>query len=460
MIKMKRLIHYTLISASMVTSVSAQSDLKKPNIIVFIADDLGWEDLEPYGNKRIQTPNINNLAKKGCRFDKVFLTASSSSPSRASILTSLYPSETGAARLHLPLSADKIVASTPLRESGYFTVSVGKWHLGKKAEAQWDKVIQGIKHEDMGDTWKNTIRDLPKDKPFFIWAASHDPHRSYDENTPKIHDPASLTLPSYLPDLPEIRNDYANYYNEISRFDLHVGMAVSELKRLDLYENTIIVIMSDNGSPMPTAKTRTNLQGMKTPLIIVNAERIQKNTTCNALISSIDIMPTLLAWAGTQYPNKVSGKSFAKICVDNKQKFRKYAFSEHNWHNFRAYERAVYTDSLILNLNFLPHLPATPPYDVWKSPAYEVFRKAYERGELNSSYNETFYSPRAEKELWNYILDPHCFVNLIENDKYNVQVSRMEQALKKNMKHIRDFFPGEKNLTQDQYNRKTGVSIR
>lgn len=457
--KMKKIVNFALITAGIVSIQSIQAEEKKPNIIVFIADDLGWEDLEPYGNTKIKTPNITLLANEGCRFDKVFLTASSSSPSRASILTSLYPSETGAAELHQPLSMSKTVASTPLRKQGYYTVSVGKWHLGD-VQAQWDKVIQENKPADMGKTWTKTIRELPKDKPFFIWAASIDPHRPYDENTPKINEPASLTLPSYLPELPEIRTDYADYYNEISRFDQHIGMAVSELKRLDLYDNTIIVIMSDNGSPMPTAKTRTNLQGMKTPLIIVNADRIQRNSTNNALISSIDIMPTLLAWAGTQYPNKVSGKSFAKICVDNKQKFRKYAFSEHNWHDFMAFERAVYNDSLILNINYLPHLPATPPNDVNKSAAYQAFHRAFENETLDASFRETFYSPRSDRELWNYIQDPHCSVNLINKAGYNKIVSKMKQALNKHMEDILDVFPGENKLTRDKYNRKTGVLIK
>ncbi|MDY0104940.1 MAG: sulfatase-like hydrolase/transferase [Lentimicrobium sp.] len=457
---MIRLIKSMLLPAGIATSLSVQAELTKPNIIVFIADDLGWEDLEPYGNNKIQTPNINKLAKEGCRFDKVFLTASSSSPSRASILTALYPSETGASELHQPLSAGQIVASTPLRNIGYYTVSAGKWHLGDVKD-QWDKVqiVPGNSSAEMGDIWINTIQHLPENKPFFIWAAANDPHRTYDEITPKVNNPDSLKLPTYLPNLSVVRNDYADYYNEISRFDTHVGMAVDELKRLGLYENTIIVIMSDNGSPMPTAKTRTNLQGMKTPLIIVNAARIQPNTCNRALISSIDIMPTLLEWAGTQYPNTVSGISFAGICPDNKQIFREYAFAEHNWHDFMAYERAIYSDSLILNVNYLPHLPATPPNDVVKSKAYQVFRQAFENGELNGKYQETFYSPRSEYELWNYEKDPHCTVNEVKNKDFSEQFKKMNRALKTHLKQTRSY-RDIKYLTKDKYDRKTGALIK
>jgi N-sulfoglucosamine sulfohydrolase len=436
------------------TGLSAESASKKPNIIVFIADDLGWEDLEPYGNNQIITPNISLLASEGCRFDKVFLTASSSSPSRASILTSLYPSETGAAELHQPLSSSSILATTPLRDIGYHTESVGKWHLGE-VKSQWDRVSNAMDHQ-MGNAWVNAIRNFPRDKPFFLWAAAYDPHRGYNEITPKVHDPEALTLPSYLPDIPIVRNDYADYYNEISRFDQHIGMAVEELKRLDLFDNTIIVIMSDNGSPMPTAKTRTNLQGMKTPLIIVNADRIKQNSTNEALISSIDIMPTLLEWAGTKFPAEVSGKSFAKICVKNKQIFRKYAFAEHNWHDFKAYERAIYSEHLILNVNYLPHLPATPPNDVVKSEAYQEFRKMYEKGLLDSSFNETFYHPRSEYELWNYVKDPHCAENVILSKTYRREVKKMKKALKEHLKLTGDMFPGEMNLTKDKFCRRTG----
>jgi N-sulfoglucosamine sulfohydrolase len=175
--------------------------------------------------------------------------------------------------------------------------------------------------------------------------------------------------------------------------------------------------MSDNGSPMPTAKTKTKtkLQGMKAPLITVNADRIQQNSTNDALLSSIDIMPTLLEWAGTKFPVTVSGKSFAKICLTNKKTFRKYAFAEHNWHDFKAYERAIYSEHLILNVNYLPHLPATPPNDVVKSEAYQEFRLMCEKGKLDSIYNETFYHPRSEYELSNYVKDPHCAENVIKN---------------------------------------------
>jgi N-sulfoglucosamine sulfohydrolase len=208
----------------LIPGLFAESALKKPNLIVFIADDLGWEDFEPYGNNQIITPNISSLARQGCRFDKVFLTASSSSPGRASILTSLYPSETGAAELHQPLSSSSILATTPLRDIGYYTESDGKWHLGK-VKSQWDKVSNAMDHQ-MGDAWVNAIRKMPQDKSFFLWEAAYDPHRGYNEITPKVHDPEALTLPSYLPDLPIVRRDYADYYNEITRFDEHIGMDV------------------------------------------------------------------------------------------------------------------------------------------------------------------------------------------------------------------------------------------
>lgn len=117
---------------------------RPPNFIVMIADDMAWDDCGAYGHPNLRTPHIDALATAGMRFDRAFLTTSSCSPSRCSILTGRYPHSTGAAELHLPLPADRVLFTTALRGAGYYTASAGKWHLGEAAKGQFDRVKVGV----------------------------------------------------------------------------------------------------------------------------------------------------------------------------------------------------------------------------------------------------------------------------------------------------------------------------
>ena len=116
---------------------------QSPNFIVIIADDMAWDDAGAYGHPHIQTPNIDRLAREGMRFDRAFLTTSSCSPSRASILTGRYPHSTDAGELHLPLPAEQRVITESLRTKNYYTASAGKWHLGNATKPKFDRIYGG-----------------------------------------------------------------------------------------------------------------------------------------------------------------------------------------------------------------------------------------------------------------------------------------------------------------------------
>ena len=112
----------------------------RPNIVFIIADDMAWDDSGAYGNPEVPTPNIDRLASQGMRFDKAFLTASSCSPSRSSIITGRYPHNTDAEELHWPLPAEQITFVEKLRDGGYWTAAAGKWHLGDAVRDRFDVV--------------------------------------------------------------------------------------------------------------------------------------------------------------------------------------------------------------------------------------------------------------------------------------------------------------------------------
>ncbi len=237
----------------------------KPNILVIIADDMAAEDCGAYGHPKIRTPNIDSLAREGMKFTRAFLTCSSCSPSRSSILTSRYPHNTSAEQLHWPLPSDQVMVSSVLRDAGYWTAAVGKWHLGDPAKRQFDKIVPRF------DETVPTLRNRPRDRPFFLWAASSDPHRPYQPGAiAKPHVTADAVVPPYLPAVQEVRDDLALYYDEITRLDAAIGEVFDELKRQNALDNTLVVFMSDNGRPFPRCKTTVYDSGIRTPLIALS----------------------------------------------------------------------------------------------------------------------------------------------------------------------------------------------
>ena len=240
-----------------------------PNIVVFIADDLGYDDLPVYGNDAVQTPRIARLADEGLTFDKAFLVISSCTPSRVAILTGRYPHTTSAPDLHANLDADETLLFTPLRDAGYWTIHGGKWHLGNAVKDQVDDFwnIRWNNPGEVGQRWVDQLQRRPKDPPFFFWAATSDPHYPHPQGAPQRHDPADVKVPPVYPDTEPTRRALARYYDEIARFDDHVGMVLDELAAQGVLDETLVLVMSDNGRPFPQAKTRLNNPGIHTPLI-------------------------------------------------------------------------------------------------------------------------------------------------------------------------------------------------
>src|SRR5262249_30404493 len=253
-IGMRRLILVMLGCGLISASTRGAEGPKRPNVVLIIADDMAWEDCGAYGNPKVRTPNIDRLAREGMRFDRAFVTASSCSPSRSSILTGRYPHNTGAEELHWPLPPQQITVVEKLKASGYWTAAAGKWHLGNAVKDRFDVVREAnpsgfqlgtvkdararMTAEGTGaiqsgcDQWVPVLRDRPRDKPFFLWLASLDPHRDYQPGAiPESHGPEDVTVPPYLPDVPEVRKDLALYYDEISRLDHYVGEVLIELDR-------------------------------------------------------------------------------------------------------------------------------------------------------------------------------------------------------------------------------------
>jgi N-sulfoglucosamine sulfohydrolase len=409
------------------TLLQAQQE-EKPNFIIIIADDAGSRDFGAYGNKGVRTPNIDNMAEEGIKFTNAFLTTSSCSPSRSSIITGRYPHNTGAQELGTPLPAEHIILPGELKKNGYYTAASGKWHLGPK-RAEFDEIYGWGGPSGCG-FWEKALTERPKDKPFFMWFAAVDPHRGYEPNTiSKPHLPKDVEVPPYLPDTDSVRKDLAMYYDEICRLDSFVGNVIKLLKEQQVDNNTMIIFMSDNGAPFPRAKNRLYDSGIKTPFIVRWPDKIKDGTITSSLISSIDIFPTLCELTGIKPPETVQGVSFAKILTHHNKTTRKEVYAEHNWHDFQAHERSIRTEKYLYIRNAYPELNANPPGDVARGTTFQEMIRLAENNSLGEHHWDCFISPRPEEELYDVINDPFQLNNLANEKEYKRKLKKLSKKL-------------------------------
>jgi N-sulfoglucosamine sulfohydrolase len=435
----------------------------KPNVIILIADDISYNDFGCYGHPVVKTPNIDALAADGMRFTNAFLTTSSSSPSRSSIITGRYPHNTGACELHSLLGEEQVFLPKILKDAGYYTAQAGKWHLGGVDPKPFGPVLKAFDRTggsfiDGGgasgaEKFVPYLKERPKNKPFFMWFAAHDAHRAWDNDIfLDKYKPESIVLDSCFVDDMPTREDFAAYYNEISRFDFYVGKVVEELKNQGIYNNTMIVIMADNGRPFPRAKTLLIDEGIKTPLVIHYPEMIKTpGSVSKSIISSIDLAPTIAALAGVKSSATFQGKSFAALLDNPTKKFRKYAFAEHNWHDFEAYERMVCTDKYILIENKRPQFDAQGAKDVMGGGAGLSLKKGFKDATLTEFQKEIFVTPRSKIELYDRTSDPKQLKNIAANNLSIVKT--LQKVLHRWQNETSDTEPSE--LTPDWYSRET-----
>jgi arylsulfatase A-like enzyme len=399
-----------------------------PNLLIFLADDQGEGDLSCYGHPVLRTPNIDRLAAEGMRFDWAFLTISSCSPSRSSILTGRYPHNTGAEDLHQPLPTRQRTLARYLRQGGYHCMSVGKWHLGQPERRNWDRVVECAGRET-AEKALELLRDRPKGKPFFFWVATKDPHRPFDKGaTRRPHDPARVVVPPYLPDHPLIRKELAQYYGEIARFDEHVGLIYKELQKQGVLDRTFVVYLSDNGMPFPRAKTTLYDSGIHTPLLVRYPPLVRPGSVQKGLASVIDIAPTILELAGLRQ-DSMQGRSMIAMLKDPGAAGREAIFAEANWHDYEKFTRAVRTDRFLLIRNYYWDKPLWNSVDSINSITWKGFMAVHEAGKLTPAQEFLFVEPRPFEELYDVSEDPHSLVNVVEEPKYRGELNRLRTLL-------------------------------
>jgi arylsulfatase A-like enzyme len=447
-----------------------------PNFVILIADDMNWDDNGPYGHPAIRTPNLDRLAREGMLFRNAFLTASSCSPSRSSIITGRYPHNTGAEQLHWPLPADQVTFVEKLKQAGYWTAAAGKWHLGDAVKDRFDRVVEAdpagfqlptakagaagkpamVARDASGSSdWIPVMQKRPEGKPFFLWFASLDPHRDYRHgivNPP--HQPEDVRLPPHLPDTPEVREDLVLYYDEITRFDDYVGRVLDELEKQGVAQNTFVLVFSDNGRPFARDKTTLYDGGIKTPWIIRWPAVIAPGAVSDSVISAVDLAPTVLELAGLTAAPTMEGRSFAPVLRDPAQTIREYAFAEKHWHDYEDHVRAVRSKDFKYIRNDYPDLPNTPGADAVRSMSYRAMQRLQAEGKLTPAQQAPFITPRPKEELYDMASDPFELNNLAGNAAHQKTLEQFRQVLADWSKQSGDYLPTKR--TPDEFDRTSG----
>lgn len=436
-------------SPSAFLSADDEDRSRPPNVLIFVADDVDWQDFGCYGNEVIRTPHIDDLARRGLRCEQAILTTPQCSPTRISLLTGRYAHTVGAEDLHTPLPDGELFVSTYLQRAGYFTGHMQKTHYGPNGNRQFEWYSKQLEDFDQ-------FLDAAGERPFFLWVGFRDAHRPYEPGAvDPPHDPATVRVPPHLADTPETREDLALYYDEIRRLDGVIGSCVAELERRELLDDTLIVFFGDNGAPFPRAKGTLYDAGIRTPLVFCWPRVIDSGQVYGGLVSLIDLAPTILEVAGIERPEAMQGQSILAALGDPSLPGRPFAFSERNWHDCDEHLRSVRSERYKLIRNAYLDKPYGNPGDVLNSPSWKSLLALREADRLTPLQEQVFRVPRPEIELYDLARDPWESKNLADDSAYAEVRGELIAALDAWCEATGDF-PPEQRRRDDIVDRLSG----
>jgi arylsulfatase A-like enzyme len=418
----------------------------RPNILWIIAEDLGPQ-FAVYGTPGVKTPNIDALAAQGVRFTRAFTTAPVCSPSRSAFMTGMYQTSIDAQnhRAHrkdgFELPAGVRTLPDRLRDAGYFTANVKALTADES-----DRFLRGSGKVDVNftvsprlfdsDSWA----DLKTRRPFYAQLNFQETHRGgppwndAHKRIPTPADPAKVSVPPYYPDHPLVRQDWAQYLNSVMALDVKVGFVLRKLEADGLADDTIVVLMADNGQAMVRGKQWPYDSGLHIPLIIRWPAKFPApagfapGTVTDRLVASIDLTAATLTMAGVAPPLTMQGRSF----LDPGTPVRQYVFG--------ARDRCDETVDRIRSVrypryryirNFMPERPFTQPngYKEKRYPVLGLMKELHAQNKLGPLPRALMAPRRPPEELYDLDRDPHETKNLAAQPAHRHTLARLRAAL-------------------------------
>ncbi len=403
------------------------------NVVLIVGDDHGLQ-AGSYGDPNARTPNLDALARSGTRYTHAFCTTSSCSPSRGVILSGLHSHTNGLYGLQHAThkqEAHRWVRGLPnlLEAGGYRTAVAGKYHVGPAESFAFQESLfpagQARNVYRMAEAAERWMAQ-PSSRPFFLYFALVDPHRAAkgyaNQEYPDVRrervDPNALRVPPFLPDLPETREDLAEYYESVHRLDQGVGRLLRGIEATGHAEDTLVIYLSDNGMPWPGCKTTMYDAGIRLPLIVRRPGQTMRGGTSAAMVSWVDITPTVLEFAqvtGPSYP--LEGRSFLATLENPAPKGWDEVFGSHQFHEITMYYPMrmlrTRTHKYILNLAHRLEMPLAQ--DLFDSPTWQAVLRSKQRRYGTRTVEQLLHHPR--EELYDLERDPQERTNLAGNDK-------------------------------------------
>lgn len=447
-----------------------QTGHKRPNILFCIADDASWQHMSAYGvTKWVHTPGFDQVAKQGLLFTRAYTPNAKCAPSRATILTGRYSwqlEEAGNHNAYFPAKFTSVMEA--LGNSGYEVGYTGKgWAPGEPGTINGKpRMLTGIeysRHKMKGPTsgispndysanLEEFVKNKPKDKPFFFWFGSQEPHRQYEYGSGMAKGKKKLSdidsVPPFWIDNDTVRNDMLDYAYEVEYFDSHLQRMLAILEKAGELDNTIVIVTSDNGMPFPRIKGHVYEYDNHLPLAIMWKNHIVKpGRTIDDYIGFIDFAPTFLELAQlkrertTMQP--IEGKSLLYAfrsskngVIDAKRDHSLLGREREDVGrpNDEGYPvRAIVKGNFVYTRNYAPGRwpsgnPETGYMDTDGSPTKTVMLNANRKGEHRNLW-ELSFGKKPEEELYHLTNDPFCMINLAGDTAY----LKIKQSLKDQM---------------------------
>ena len=400
-----------------------------PNILYVHSHDTGrW--VEPYGHG-VQTPNIQGLAEEGVLFRKAFCAAPTCSGSRACLLTGQYAHSNGMVGLaHRGFSLNDYrhhVVHT-LRKHGYWSALVGEQHISKKPEViGYDEVVK-IPTSHTDDVTPVTLDLLARNhtRPFFLSVGFFEAHREFfPPSSPRKSN--YVLPPPNLPDTPETRRDTAAFHASLRGLDGGVGTVLDALDASGMAENTLVICTTDHGIPFPGGKATLYDRGLGVMLILRGPDGFAGGKASDALVSHIDLFPTICDVAGIERPNWLQGESLLPLVNGETEEVRDALFAEKTYHVAYEPERCVRTHRWKYIRRFDDTHPTPVLANTDDGPSKDLL--------LRHGWGER---PIAEEQLYDLVFDPNETRNMANEPAFADVLEEMRARLDNWMRETED----------------------
>ncbi len=408
----------------------------RPNILWIVS-----EDNSPlfgcYGDKFATTPNFDKFATQGTLYENALANTPVCAPARSTILTGMYACSMGTHHMRSRYRIPSFIKPYPdyLRAAGYWCTNHSKtdYNIAMNDRKPWDQCGRGVGYKKRAEG-----------QPFFCifnLGVSHESsiHRSAKSTK---HSQSKVPLPPYHPDTPEVRHDWAQYYDKIEALDGQVGRILVDLKKDGLAEDTIVLYYADHGGVLCRSKRFLNDTGTHVPMIVRFPKKYRHlapgapGTRTDRIVSFVDLAPTLLSLAGVKVPDYIQGEAF----LGKQQKPpREYAYLFRGRMDERFdMMRAVRDKRYKYIRNYMPHRIYGQHLDyLWRAPATRSWEEEFKAGRCNEAQS-IFWGKKPPEELYDFTIDPWEVNNLADDPRHRATLERMRAATAKWVRDIRD----------------------